>query len=233
MVYMVVIIGFISLAILFWLFWRLIYFHRNPKRIVPPGNDLVCPCDGHIIYCDDLEYGPLPIAEKGTEAPVYFQRVKDTFALTGCWSVIATYLSLFDVHLVRSPVSGKINFQHIDGIGRNRSMGWAMVAAILKHPLPVRRRSYCDKNEFVAVKIDGDVSVMLVLMADSWIRQIDMYVENDTHVYRGQVIAKIRMGSQVDVWCPTTLVKYVRVVGEKVIGGETIIGIIRYKDSIS
>ncbi len=208
-----------------WAWWRFVYFHRNPKRVCPAGNDLVCPADGRIIYSEAVDFGePLSVL-RPDGAPGYFDRVRATWGLTGDWSVIATYLSIFDVHFVRSPLSGRVRYRHIPVVGRNLSMEWPMVAAILKRPLPLSRRGYCDKNEILCVRIEGDFPVVMVLMADWWIRQIKTFVPEGEWIERGQVLAHICMGSQVDVWVPSEHATFRRSPFETVFAGETILGV--------
>jgi phosphatidylserine decarboxylase len=158
-------------------------------------------------------------------APDYFDRVRSTWNLSGDWSVIATYLSIFDVHFVRSPLTGRVRYRDIPVVGRNVSLEWPMVAAILKRPLPFGRRGYCDKNEILSVSIEADISVILVLMADWWIRQIETFVPEGAWIERGQVLAHIRMGSQVDVWVPSECVTFTRSHFDTVLAGETILGV--------
>ena len=98
-----------------------------------------------------------------------------------------------------------------------------MVAAILKRPLPLGRRSYCDKNEILCVGIEADLTVILVLMADWWIRQIEVFPAEGAWIDRGQVLAHIRMGSQVDVWVPSESVIFRRSPCDAVVAGETIL----------
>lgn len=218
----------VTMCVLFvavWAWWRFVYFHRNPNRVCPPGDDLVCPADGRIIYSEVVDFDPpLPEPRPGG-APGYFDRVRSTWNLRGNWSVIATYLSIFDVHFVRSPLSGRVRYRNIPVVGRNLSMEWPMVAAILKRPLPWGRRGYCDKNEILCVSIEGDIPVVLVLLADWWIRQIETFVPEGAWIERGQVLAHIHMGSQVDVWVPCERATFTRSHFDTVFAGETILGV--------
>lgn len=213
------------LLVVVWVCWRFVYFHRDPKRVCPAGDDLVCPADGRIIYSQAVDFDALLSEARPGGAPSYFDRVRSTWNLSGTWSVIATYLSIFDVHFVRSPLSGRVRYHSIPVVGRNLSMEWPMVAAILKRPLPLGRRGYCDKNEILCVSIEGDIPVVLVLMADWWIRQIETFVAEEAWIERGQVLAHIRMGSQVDVWVPSERATFTRSPFDAVFAGETILGV--------
>ena len=108
-------------------------------------------------------------------------------------------------------------------VGDNTSMGASFFFAALRRPLPVGRRGYMDKNEFLGVEIAGEIRVLLVLMADWWIDQIVPLVADGAHVERGQVIGKIRMGSQVDLWSERGVLAPAREIGERVRAGEAVI----------
>lgn len=176
--------------------WRFWFFHRNPTRVPPPGDTLLCAADGLVLYRDEVDL------EASSDA--YHRRVAEAFGVTGRWTVVATYLSIFDVHVVRSPAAGRVRLVPIAPLGpRNESMSASYFAAALRRPLPVGKRGYLEKNELLGVELlDARPRVLLVLMADWWIDQIDRWVDDGARVERGQPVAKIHMGSQVDVWLP-------------------------------
>jgi phosphatidylserine decarboxylase precursor-related protein len=201
-----------ALVVLFgW--WRFHFFHRNPPRAIAPGNDPLCPADGRILYAEEIELS------RGTGSG-YHRRVQEAFAAEGRWTVIATYLGILDVHFVRAPIAGTVRIRHMEPLAANQSMGLSFVFAAVRRPLPIGKRGYLDKNEFLGVEIVGDARFLVVLMADWWIDQIIMLVHEGQHVERGQLIGKIQMGSQVDVWGPAGHFVPVRTVGERVRAGE-------------
>jgi len=197
--------------------WRFWFFHRNPPRPIAVGTDPVCPADGRILYVEQVELRP------DTPDP-YHRRVQQAFGISGPWSVIATYLGILDVHLVRAPLAGTLRLYPIQAIGANISMGQSFIFAALRRPLPLGQRGYLDKNEFLGVEISaGAQRVLLVLMADWWIDQIVPLVDDGLQVERGQVIAKIQMGSQVDLWSPAGALTPLRAVGDRVEAGSGVI----------
>lgn len=206
--------GLILVAAFAW--WRFFYFHRNPVRHSPPGDEPVAAADGRIVYLETVAF---PAA-----ANPYHRRIGSTFALDGRWSVIATYLGIFDVHVVRAPVAGQVQIHRIAPLSANVSMGRSFIYAGLRRPLPAGRRGYLDKNEFLGIDIRGDGRVLLVLMADWWIDQITPFVADGDRVERGQAIGKILMGSQVDVWVREGWIAPVLTVGAGVRAGETLLG---------
>jgi phosphatidylserine decarboxylase len=194
--------------------WRFHFFHRNPPRVIPSGADPVCPADGRILYTENVAF-------PASSANGYHQRVHDAFRAEGDWTVIATYLSIFDVHFVRSPIAGRVRLHHVLPLDKNKSMGGSFFIAAMRRPLPLGHRSYTEKNEFLGVSIEGDTRILLVLMADWWIDQILTFVDDDEMVSRGQVIGKIQMGSQVDLWIPAGTLTRPPAAGEAVRAGET------------
>ncbi|MEO8227548.1 MAG: phosphatidylserine decarboxylase [Gemmatimonadota bacterium] len=200
-----------------FVWWRFYFFHRNPARRSPPGNDPVCAADGRIVYIEPV------VLPDGANA--YHQRVGAVFDLAGPWTVIATYLGIFDVHVVRAPMAGRVRLHRIEPIGDNTSMGRSFIYAALRRPLPAGQRAYLDKNEFLGVDIEGDGRILLVLMADWWIDQITPLVEDGAWIERGQAIGKILMGSQVDVWVPEGSIKPAPVTGDRVRAGEMVLGV--------
>ncbi len=198
-------------------FWRYYFFHRSPERSIPPGDEVLSPADGRILYLDCAELPASNLANR------YQQRVSAAFAGQGSWQIAATYLSIFDVHSVRAPVSGRVRLRHLEPIGNaNLSMGKGFLFAALRRPLPIGYRGYADKNELLAVEFSGPQPAIVVMMADWWIDQIHSYVQDGDEVERGQLIGKIQMGSQVDLWLPSDSQEMRAEVGARVRAGETI-----------
>ncbi|MEP6990457.1 MAG: phosphatidylserine decarboxylase [bacterium] len=194
--------------------WRFQFFHRRPTRTMPPGDALLAAADGRILYVEDVSLD-------GAPANAYHERVQSAFGVRGDWTVVATYLSIFDAHFVRAPVGGRVKFHHMLPVGRNASMGASFLFAALRRPLPVGHRGYLEKNEFLGVSFDDGPPVLLVLMADWWIDQIVPIVSAGERVARGQVIGKIQMGSQVDLWVPSGALGTPPTIGDPMRAGET------------
>ncbi len=38
-----------------FLFWRYIWFFRNPSRSIPPGQNIVSPADGTVVYVKQVQ----------------------------------------------------------------------------------------------------------------------------------------------------------------------------------
>ena len=199
--------------------WRFYFFHRNPRRAVTPGDTLLSPADGRILYAERVSLD-------ASNEP-YHARVREVLGLQGHYEVAAIYLSIVDVHFVRAPAAGRVHLHAIPMLGpQNLSMGVSFFFAALKRPLPFGRREYAAKNELLGITLGDDAvpSIGMVLMADWWMDQIAVYVSEGEQVARGQVLAKIYMGSQVDLWTQAQRYKLCRAAGDRVLAGLDALG---------
>lgn len=88
----VLIIKFILLIISILLFGFVIFFFRDPVRVLPDGvkeNDIISPADGKVIVIEEIE---------------------EDLYLKSQAKMIGIFLSPLNVHINRIPVSGKIDF---------------------------------------------------------------------------------------------------------------------------
>lgn len=171
----------------------IIYFFRDPPRVTPLRDGLVISAaDGRVSGIDLVK----PPAELGFGAEAE-ERVR-----------ISTFLSVFDVHINRAPVSGRIiRSVYIPGAFLN--------AALDKASEENERRAIViqksDGTEIGCVQIAGLVARRIVTFSN----------EGDT-VGTGQRFGLIRFGSRTDIYLPpgkTALVS----VGQRMIGGETVV----------
>ncbi len=172
----------IALALFF------LWFFRDPPRAVPAGEGLiVSPGDGLV-------------TEAATVATPEGRRQK-----------ISIFLSVFDVHVNRSPIGGVI--------GSVRYRRGAFLNAM--------NPASADRNEQNVVTVLGDgadqgIEVTFKQIAGLLARRIVFdYAEGDS-VARGQRVGLIKFGSRVDVLLPTEAVLQVRV-GQRVRGGTSVL----------
>jgi len=177
-------VGVIELLIaLFFAF--VVYFFRDPERAVPADPAIiVSAADGLVVGVDEME--------------------EPDFHL-GPMIRIAVFLSVFDVHINRSPVEGVVkstiykvgkflDVRHPDSSRRNECRSWWLETA--GGPVAVRQ-------------IAGLIA-----------RRIVAWVGEDVALERGQRFGMIRFGSRTEVFLPiecTVLVK----VGDRVEGAAT------------
>ncbi len=163
------------------------YFFRDPEREIPPGEGVVIsPGDGKII--DIREVGEPSFVE-------------------GLCRRITIFLSVFNVHVQRAPVSGEVAY-------REYRPGEFAVAW---HP------KASEKNEQSSLGLTawGD-RVLVRQIAGLIARRIVTYPERGEHVERGERIGLIRFGSRVDLFIPLEW-NLDCAVGDKVAGGSTVL----------
>ena len=101
---------------------------------------------------------------------------------------ISVFLSIFDVHIVRAPVAGRIvSSTYVPGAFLNAELDKAS-----------------EENERRALVIETETGekIGLVLIAGLIARRIVTFVGEGTSVARGERIGLIRFGSRVDVYLP-------------------------------
>jgi phosphatidylserine decarboxylase len=123
---------------------------------------------------------------------------------------ISIFLSVFDVHVQNAPVTGKISyFKHTPGQYLN-----AMSTDSAKF------------NENVMIGIDSveprGEKIGVRLIAGLIARRIVPWISENDPVQRGERISLIQFGSRVDIYLPMRAKIKIQL-GQKVIGGETVI----------
>jgi len=179
--------GWIAAAVTLWL----AYFFRDPWRMTPtrPGL-LISPADGTLMSV-------------ATTAPPQ-ELAMDVAALTR----IGIFLSLFDVHVVRAPLGGKV----------------AAVRYTKGRFLNASRDEASRHNERMAIRItppDGP-EIAFVLIAGLLARRIVCDLREGQQLATGERIGIIRFGSRVDVYCPDAYVP-MAIAGQRMVGGETVL----------
>jgi phosphatidylserine decarboxylase len=173
-----------------WLFWLLagftLFFFRDPSRTPPLDPNLVIsPADGKILRIE-----PIP---------------QDDF-IGGPAVRVAVFLSVFNVHINRSPISGAVLFRKY----RPGKM------------LPAFKSHASEENERNTLGIEGQGIRVLVHQITGLIaRRIVCRVEPGDRLLQGQRYGLIKFGSCTELILPADLEVLVRV-GDRVRGGETV-----------
>ncbi len=179
-------LGWIGVVLTLWC----VYFFRDPVRVTPVRDGLVvAPADGKISSVALA----VPPAELGL----------------GSESVprVSIFMSVFDVHVNRSPVSGEIErIVYRPGKFLNADLDKASEDNE-RNGLVVRTPS----GRYGVVQIAGLVA-----------RRIVCFVKEGQLVAAGERFGLIRFGSRVDVYLPAGT-KPLVAVGQYALGGETII----------
>ncbi|WP_196595282.1 phosphatidylserine decarboxylase family protein [Pectinatus frisingensis] len=167
------------------------FFFRNPKRIIPDDDTaIVSPADGKVMSVSDVE--------------------DDDFVKGRCKKVVI-FLSVFNVHVNRSPMRGEIKLQQYT-CGRFR---------------PAYKNSVGFENERHMIGIDnGKMRITVTQIAGILARRIVSWVTLNDTLTRGELYGLIKFGSCTEVVVPDNVDITVKK-GDKVVGGETIIGRIK------
>ncbi len=179
--------GWVGVIVTLWM----AYFFRDPWRVTPtrPGL-IVSPADGIIAAIGPAP--PPPELDMGV-APV---------------PRISIFLNLFDVHVARTPVGGRVAARrYTKGLFVNASLDKAST-----------------DNERLAIRIargDGP-DIAFVLIAGLVARRIVCPVYEGQLLGAGERIGVIRFGSRADIYCPPPYAPLVAV-GQRTIAGETVL----------
>jgi phosphatidylserine decarboxylase len=188
--------------VLFWLYpplaWLMAlltawvaYFFRDPPRVTPLRAGLiVAPADGIISAIERVR--PPPELGLG-DSP----RVR-----------VSTFLSVFDVHINRTPVAGRIaRSVYVPGRFLNAALDKAS-----------------DENErrALVIAMDNGAEIGVVQIAGLIARRIVTFVHEGEDVGVGERFGLIRFGSRVDLYLPPEHGALVAV-GQRAIGGETVL----------
>lgn len=164
------------------------YFFRNPKRRIPIDNNaILSPADGIVMSVSKIQ--------------------EDRF-IGGISVKISIFLSIFNVHVNRSPVAGKVSYaEYVDG---------KFFPAFKSHASELNERNY--------IGIDASGFKVLVCQITGFIaRRIVCYARKGDQLDQGQSFGMIKFGSCTEVFMPESAEVLV-FPGDSVKGGETIIG---------
>ena len=208
-----------------FLFWRFYYFFRDPPRRTPSGRVVVSPADGYVVYVNEVAKGsaPRPFKEGVSLDLEELGRPGDGFEDGG--TQIGIYMAPTSVHFNRAPIGGIIaRIVGRPARGENRSMAKTLARLIWKMQPYVKESGYVADNARNSIVIDEEFPVLVVQIADRYVRMIDCFVHEGERVKAGQKIGMIRMGSQCDLFIPRRSAATVLCrPGDKVLAGETIL----------
>ena len=162
-----------------------LWFFRDPQRMIPAGTGLiVSPGDGLVTETVTIS------------------------TPTGPRQRISIFLSVFDVHVNRSPIGGVLS----------------SVRYQKGQYLNAMNPASADRNEQNVVTVRGadGLEVTFKQIAGLLARRIVFVPKQGDLVERGQRVGLIKFGSRVDVLLPSAAVVLVKV-GERVKGGESVL----------
>jgi len=183
-----------AFALLFHWYWLggvliflglfVLFFFRDPERTPPSDPDtIVSPADGRVMEVVDEQRDGNPGRR------------------------ISVFLSIFDVHVNRSPVAGRIT---------------AIEYRTGKFYAAMRGRASAE-NEQNAFHVSTDRGEVVFKQIAGWVaRRILCWKSVGDAVTRGERVGMIRFGSRMDIWLPEQVEILVRT-GQHVAGGTSIL----------
>ena len=168
-----------------------VYFFRNPVRTTPVTDHLVIsPADGRVLSTGVVE-------------------VPDDLNLPdGEWRRISIFMNVFDVHVNRAPVAGKVvDTTYHEGAFLNASLDKA---------------SAQNERQNMVLEMKSGQKIGVVQIAGLVARRILLEAATGDYLNVGQQYGIIRFGSRVDVWIPAEKPVLI-LAGQTTIAGETIL----------
>ena len=211
-----------------FVYWRHVWFFRNPPRQPPEAAGLLSPADGTVVYVKRVEAGEDVVVIKEGLAATVKDIVKEDVPEPKI--VVGIFMSPFDVHFNRAPLRGRVSMiRHHPAEGENLYMGM-MHLRILLDWLPLYSGSrHIVQNERKVTRFEGDYAgellpAYVVQIGSRGVNAIDSHYAVGDTVERGDVFGMIRIGSQVDLVVPARDGMSIKVqAGDIVRAGETIL----------
>ena len=172
-------------GVLIFLGFFVMFFFRDPERNPPADQDtIVSPADGRV----------MEVVEESRDGKPGRR--------------ISVFLSIFDVHVNRSPVAGRItNIEYRTG----------------KFYAAMRGRASAE-NEQNAFYVQSERGEVVFKQIAGWVaRRIVCWKSSGDSVMRGERVGMIRFGSRMDIWLPEAVEIVVRP-GQHVAGGTSVLG---------
>ena len=184
-------VGVIGAVPLFILAAFFLYFFRDPERESPQDPRLVLsPADGRVLVAGPADPSATPPGE---------------------WKQISIFLSPMDVHVNRTPVSGRVT--KVD-FRRGKF-------------LPAYHKDAAAINERSEIWVDhGGISVVFRQLVGILARRVVTRVQPGNELRAGERVGLMKFGSRMDVFVPPSAELKVKV-GDPVTGGVTVIAVLK------
>ncbi|SVC73024.1 uncharacterized protein METZ01_LOCUS325878, partial [marine metagenome] len=160
------------------------YFFRDPQRIPPNNNGFLSPADGKVVQIINVEDEEIGSAKQ-----------------------ISIFLSIFNVHRQRVPLSGKV-------ISKQYNSGKFLAA--FNH-----KASLDNEQMVVTFETEDGKQYKIKQIAGLIARRILNYMKPEIKVQQGEKLGFIRFGSRIDIILPTDFQIDVSL-GDMVQGNKTI-----------
>tara|TARA_B100000029_G_scaffold344206_1_gene336656 strand:+ start:1338 stop:2006 length:669 start_codon:yes stop_codon:yes gene_type:complete len=165
------------------------YFFRDPIRSIPDADVLVSPADGQIVFIGESNYP------------------EETNLKNKCIK-ISIFLDLYNVHVNRIPISGKIiDIKYVPGKFFRAN---------------VDKSSKENERNIIVIENNQKEIIVVTQIAGLIARRIVCDLKTNQQVEKGDRFGIIKFGSRVDIFLPINY-KPMITKNQIVIGGETII----------
>jgi len=201
----------VFIIFLLFVFWRFLFFFRNPQRTSTAAeNAILSPADGYVLYVRYLDALDMEVFAIKNEKQIYLHELmllrKSDLQFKSGW-LIGIMMTPLDVHYNRSPIAGfieKIAHEFPSNLKENLNMFPALQNLFFKKEQPYEDCHYLIHNERASYTITNNhLKVFVTQIADQYVKKIVSYKTHD-NISRGEVFGLIRMGSQVDIFIPDT-----------------------------
>jgi phosphatidylserine decarboxylase len=226
---MLALVGALILVLLgAFLYWRHVWFFRNPPRQPPVAAGILSPADGTVVYVKRVAPGEdVVVIKEGLAAKIEDILKQDEAAPK---IVVGIFMSPFDVHYNRAPLTGRVSMiGHHPAEGENLYMGMMHLRTLLNW-LPLYGGSpHIVRNERTVTRFDGEyrgapLPAYVVQIGSRGVNGIESHYAVGDIVERGAIFGMIRIGSQVDLIVPARGDLAIEVEpGDTVRAGETIL----------
>jgi phosphatidylserine decarboxylase len=209
-------------------FWRYVWFFRNPDRVIPPGDNLVSPADGTVVYVKTIDPDERVIVIKQGVSASVKDIVREDLSSTKL--LIGIFMSPFDVHFNRAPLAGRIeSINHHPARSANLHMHPMHLRTLFSLTPYYKGSRHILENERTVTRLSGqfkgeNLFYYVVQIAGGSVSGIDSYIPVGGEVDKGQIFGMIRIGSQVDLIVPRRENMQIAVkAGDRVYAGETVL----------
>jgi phosphatidylserine decarboxylase len=171
-----------------------LWFFRDPERVVPDtAGAVVSPGDGKVTEASIVTVGGEKLVR------------------------ISIFLSVFDVHVNRSPIAGVVREVRYQ---RGKFLN-------------AMNQASAEQNEQNIVRVEGDGQVVVFKqIAGLLARRIVFHPKVGERLERGQRVGLIKFGSRVDVLCDATAALQVKV-GDRVRGGASVLAYLQPRGELT
>lgn len=167
-------------------------FFRDPERTTPAGNELlIAPADGKVVQIVELEHA------KYIDGPA---------------TQVSIFLSAFDVHVNRIPLSGVVEYVHY--YPGEYLLAWHEKASELN-----------EQSQF-GLRHESGTKILFKQITGYVARRIVYHIAEGDSVTAGNRFGMMKFGSRMDIIVPANVELNVKV-GQRTVAGETVMGVVK------